>query len=237
MSLFHAPLKQFSEEYKKHRSSYSRIIKERNRRLDALALGLGKNVTIKQYQEQRKSVLDDTSFKLKEFKQKEDRLYYEHSFLGRPSFKFWFYNFGLVMLALFFSLKSLSDDYRKPVRTGFEVISTLGVSVSLFWMYHLLFQTGEDFYKETYYLFEFLICIGVSIFVSRLVKYYATQEGIINTLIDLVLRIKTKHYRKMTVKALYAERHDRSIDSVETVKQQANALDKDIKETMKKIAI
>ena len=91
-------------------------------------------------------------------------------------------------------------DFQKPLRTGHEIISIIGISVCLFWFYHLLFQTSVDFYTETYLVFKLIVSLSIGFFVSRLIKYFAIKDGVIKTLIDLVLRIKVKHYRKMATK-------------------------------------
>ncbi len=235
MSLFHAPFDRFSKEYLEHYATYQGILDERDSIQNSLVNELGKSLTVEEYKKNRAESWALSKVKLKEYKKKKKELFKAHSFFGRGSFKFWLFVFGLVLLGFYFSIKSLIEDYRKEIRTGHEIISIIGIAVSLFWFYHLFFQTAQDFYTEVYLLFKVLICIAIAIFISQSIKYFTRKEGIIKTLIDLVLRIKVTHYRKMVVNALYAEQNDQSIDSIETVKDQADALDKDIRETMNKI--
>ncbi len=237
MSLFQSPLNRYSDLQKENKTKYLPIIKERNFTQDSLLNELGKTLSIAEYKAVKKESWLFSQNKLKGYTKIKKEANIKQSFLGRDSLKFWAFQFGLILLGFYFSIKSLIEDYKKSLRTGHEIISIIGISVCLFWFYHLFFQTAEDFYTETYLIFKFIISLGIGYFVSRLIKYYAIKDGVIKTLIDLVLRIKTKHYRKMATNALYAEKYDKSIDSVETVKQQTKELDKDISETIKKIAI
>ncbi|SEC29000.1 hypothetical protein SAMN04489761_2589 [Tenacibaculum sp. MAR_2009_124] len=237
MSLFHAPFQRYSDSYLKHYKTYDKIIAERNFIQDSLLNELGVTLTIDEYKIKRNEYRKLAQEKLKVYSKRKKSLYKEHSFLGRASFKFWLFVFGLVLLGLYFSVKSLIDDYKRTLKTGHEIISIVGIGVSFFWLYHLFFQTANDFYTEVYLGFKAIICVAIAFFIAQLIKYFTKKQGVIHTLINLILRIKRKHYRKMTVNALYAEKHDKSIDSIESVKQQADELDKDIKDTLNKIAI
>lgn len=236
MSLFQAPFKRYSKEYSEHYKTYNSIINKRNSTQDSLLNELGKSLTIEKYKIEREEAWSNSQLLLKKYTSKKRKLAKEHSFLGRSSFKFWIFQFGIILLGFYFSIRSLIEDLKKDIKTGHEIISILGISISLFWLYHLFFKTANDFYAETYYLFEFLVSVGVGFFISRLIKYYTVKKGIISDLVDLILRIKTTHYRKMVVKALYAEKYDKSIDSIETVKMEANEFDKDISNTFDKYA-
>lgn len=198
-------------------------------------MSLGKTLTIKEYKQKKLEAWSYSKLKLKQYTKTKNNLAKEHSFLGRSNFKFWLFIFGLVSLGFYFSLKSLFEDFRKRIRTGHEIISIIGISICLFWYYHLFFQTANDFYNETYLLFKLVICIAISFFISRLIKYYAIKEGAINSLLNLIVRIKSKHFKKMTVKALYAERYDKSLDTLESIKQQSNSFDDDVLRTVNNI--
>ena len=235
MSLFQVPFKRYSKEYSKHYKTYSSIIKERNQQQDSLLHELGQTLTIKEFKLERLQAWNLSKKKLEKYIKIKNTLAKEHSFLGRGSFKFWLFIFGLVSLGFYFSLKSLFEDFRKPIRTGHEIISIIGISICLFWYYHLFFQTASDFYNETYLLFKLIVSIAISFFISRLIKYYAIKEGAISSLLNLVFRIKSKHFKKMTVKALYAERYDKSLITLESIKQQSNSFDEDVLKTVNNI--
>lgn len=237
MSLFQSPLERYSEIQLENKKKYKPIIKSRNFAQDSLLKELGKTLTIEEYKIARKESWTSFQNKLKFYTKIKKEANLKQSFLGRDSLKFWVFQFGLVLLGFYFAIKSLIDDFKKSISTGHEIISIIGITVCLFWFYHLFFQTAEDFYTGTYIIFKLLISLGIAYFISRLVKYYAIKDGVIKVLINLILRIKTKHYRKMTVNALYAERYDKSIDSIEGVRDQAKEFDKDIVETIKKISV
>ncbi|MDB0611282.1 hypothetical protein PL371_05225 [Tenacibaculum maritimum] len=233
MSLFQSPLKRHSAEYKVHYKKHAEIIKNRDAVQASLLNQLGKTLTIEQYKEEKSKKWAESKAELSEYFKTKKKLKKEQSFLGRANFKFWLFQFGLIILGFYFSCKSLIDDLKKQIKTGHEIISIIGISVSLFWLYHLFFQTASDFYTETYLIFKFIVSLAVGYFISRLIKYYTTKEGVVKSLVDLIFRIKKTHYRNIVVKALYAEKYDRSLDTLETVKSQANAFDKDVNSTIK----
>lgn len=234
MSLFQVPFERYSDEYVIHKKKYAKIIKSRNRIQDSLLVELGKTLSIEEYKKERLLAWSASKLKLDEYGAKKKQLANEHSFLGRANFKFWLFQFGLILLGFYFSVKSLINDLRSKIKTGHEVISVLGISVCLFWFYHLFFKTAADFYTETYLIFKFILALGAGYFVSRLIKYFVIQERVVDALVKLIVRIKKIHYANMVIKALYAEKHDKSMDSIETVKTQAAAFDNDVKQTIEK---
>lgn len=234
MSLFQVPFKRYSEEYKSHYATYPLIIKKRDRIQDSLLSQLGKTLTIDEYKKAKTKAWLDSKLELGEYTKIKKKLAKEHSFLGRSSFKFWIFQFGLILLGFYFSIRSLIADLNKKVKTGHEIISVIGISISLLWFYHLFFQTARDFYTETYLIFKFIVSLAVGYFVSRLIKYYTQKEGIIKSLVDLIFRIKKTHYRNIVAKALYAEKYNKSLDTLKTVKNQTDDFDKDVSDTIKK---
>lgn len=235
MSILHFPFERYSKEQRIHLKKYTPLVKNRNQRQDSLKSILGITINIAQYKMLSKKLWDEDQKKLKEFTKENKRLKQEHSFLGRSNFKFWFFLFGLVSLGFYFSIRSLFVDYRKRVKSGHIFISSLGVSISLFWYYHLFFKTASDFYDSTYVWYEVIICLVTALFISKLVKYYAEKENVIKSLMNLIFKIKKIHFRKMTIKALYAERNNSSVYSIERVKDCADEFDRDIKETIERL--
>ena len=232
MSILSFPFKRYSDALSNHFPKHSKIISARDKAIDSLRSQLGVTLSIPAYKEASIKLRLHYKNELQQYKIIKNKLKKENVFLGRTNFKFWLFQFGIVVLGLYFSVKSLLEDYRKKIRTGHEIVSLLGISVSLFWTYHLLFKTAQDFYTQTYVLYEVGICIATAFLITKMIKYYLTRHNIIRTLIDLILRIKSKHFRSMTVKALYAEKNDASMLSTTTVKQQANEFDKDVINTM-----
>ncbi|MFD0992353.1 hypothetical protein [Tenacibaculum geojense] len=235
MSLFQVFFDRYSPEYLAHYDTYQQIIDNRDFKQDSLLNELGNTLTVKEYKEERSKAWTASKKELGIYTKKKKELAAEHSFRGRSNFKFWIFQFGLILLGFYFSVKSLVDDLKRKIKTGHELISIVGISISLLWFYHLIFQTAKDFYTETYLFAKFLAALAVGFFISRLIKYYVLKTGIIQSLIDLIIRIKKVHYKEMVIKALYAEKYDRSIDSIETVKNQTERFDQDVKETIKNI--
>ncbi len=235
MSLLSFPFQRYSDELVAHKKKYKPILDGRNKTLDSLKNELGATLTIAEYKKLSSALWSGYNKEVSEYRTEKKRLLEAQSFLGRSDFKFWLTQFGIILLGLYFSVKSLYDDYRKKLRTGHQFISQIGILVSLFWMYHLFFKTAADFYTETYVITEIVLCIIAAFFIANLIKYYAKKENVVKGLISLVLRIKTKHYRNILVKALYAEKHDKSMDSIETTRSQSDEFDRDVKDTFNKV--
>ncbi|TCI84925.1 hypothetical protein [Tenacibaculum sp. M341] len=235
MSLLSFPFKRYSKEFLAHKKTYRPIIDGRNKAQDSLRNELGTTLTIDEYKKASEKSWSFYMGKLDAYKKKKELLMNDQRFLGRANFRYWLTQFGIILLGLYFSVKSLYDDYRKNLKTGHRFISQIGILVSLFWMYHLFFRTAADFYTETYVITEIVLCIIAAFFIANLIKYYAKRESVVKGLISLVLRIKTKHYRNILVKALYAEKHDKSMDSIETTRSQSDEFDRDVKDTFNKV--
>ncbi len=178
MSLFHAAFDRWSKEYIEHKKEYTKIIADRNEVQDSLLIQLGKSLTIDEYKESRNLEWLASQEKLREFTKVNKRLKEEWSFLGRGSFKYWLGQFGIVLLGFYFSIKSVFDDINRDINTGHKFISIAGVSVCVFWFYHLFFQTANDFYSETY----FYVALGVSVltgcFIYGLTRYFVKKESL-----------------------------------------------------------
>lgn len=237
MSLFHALFERQSEEYKEHYKTYSSIIKERNNIQDSLLNELGRSLTIEEYKVEKEDAWEGSNKKLKSYTKVKKQLAEEHSFLGRSSFKFWLFLFGIVLLGFYFAVKSLIHDFKSSIKTGHEYISILGISVSLFWFYHLFFQTANDFYNETYLIFKIIISFVIAFFISRLIRYYAIKENINKILLDLIVRIKRVHFLNLLSKALYLERNKEKIITKNSLNDDAKNFDDDIKSTLKEIDV
>ncbi len=186
MSLFHAPLKRYSNDYITHYNTYDAIIKKRSFLQDSLLNQLGSTLNIKEYKNLRQQYWQQSQKELKIYTAKKRKLKKENSFLGRSSFKFWLFLFGLVTLGFYFAIKSLIDDFKKELRTGYEFISIAGISVCLFWYYHLFFQKADDFYVQTYLLWQVLVAFSSGFFVAGLIKYFVKREKLLKDIRDLI---------------------------------------------------
>ncbi len=159
----------------------------------------------------------------------------ESSFLGRSSLRFWLTYFGITILALFFSIKSLKDDIIKKSKFKTQFLSLTGITVSSFWTYFFIFKTQADFNTNTYLFTTILCALICTIFIYHFTKYYTYKDNIIRTLLDFIKRMKNKHYIDVAVKAKYAEQYNKALSDTKTVKQHADELDKDIDKTFNQL--
>ncbi|RBW61002.1 hypothetical protein DS884_04005 [Tenacibaculum sp. E3R01] len=233
MSLFHIFFNKYSDEYNEHYKNYSLIIKERNQVQDSLLKELGNTLTISEYKKARVEKWKLSQNKLKIYTKKKKRLAKEHSFRGRSSFRLWIYMFGLVILGLLFSCKSLYHDIVNGSTFKFQFISITGIAVSFFWVIHLTFLTHNDFSKNSYIIILLVAGALSSCFTYFLVKNYTYKDDLILKQLSLIDRIKTVHYPRVALKALYSERNDKAMLSADSVKENTNAFDDDIVTTLK----
>lgn len=233
MSLFHAPFKRYSKSFLEHKKNYTKIIKERSYLQDSLLNELGATLSITQYKKAKKEYWKLSQNKLKAYTKKKKELITEHSFRGRSSFRFWLFAFGLVIALLFFSCKSLYHDIVNGSTFKFQFISLTGIIVSFFWLTHLLFLTQQDFNTNSYIAILLVAGALSSCFTYFLVKNYTYKDDLILKQLSLIDRIKTVHYPRVALKALYSERNDKAMLSADSVKENANAFDDDIVTTLK----
>ncbi|WP_435261462.1 hypothetical protein [Tenacibaculum sp. nBUS_03] len=233
MSLFHIPFKRYSENFLEHKKGYTKIIKERSYLQDSLLNELGITLTIAQYKKAKKKYWKLSQNKLKTYTKRKKELIEEHSFRGRTSFRFWLFVFGLVIALLFFSCKSLYHDIVNGSTFKFQFISLTGIAVSFFWLIHLVFLTQQDFNKNSYIAILLIAGILSSCFTYFLVKNYTYKDDLILKQLSLIDRIKTVHYPRVALKALYSERNDKAMLSADSVKENTNAFDDDIVTTLK----
>ena len=227
LSLSHVFFKNKSPIVKNLISDYGKTVRERDSKL--------LDVFEKNNNQEAKEIYLNYKKKLSKIKKEKDKAAIEFSFNGRSSFHFWVFAFGLVTALFFFACKSLYHDIVEGSNYKFQFISITGIIISFFWFIHLLFYTQKDFNKNSYILTILLCSLSCSVVTYFFIKRYSYKDNIIRQLINLIFRIKKVHYKKMVVNALYAERNDRSINSTETVKQQASSFDSDVKETLKSI--
>lgn len=247
LSLFSVFSDEYSKEYLEHKKTYKQIIKNRDSSTKGLINKHAQTLLDKypndpEINKIANSLMSDyeSNFEynrkeIKKYNSKKKELAYEHSFRGRSSFSFWISLFGIVTLGLYFSIKSLFDSISRGSTFRHQLVDITGIVVSVFWAIHLLFLTQKDFLNNKYFAVIIFCSSLISMFVYFLVKKYNYKDIIIDSLLSLIFRIKSKHYRRLAVKSLYAEKHDEALLSLDTVKQNAQEFDKDIAETIDKI--
>ena len=148
---------------------------------------------------------------------------------------FWIFVFGLVTALMFFSCKSLFDDFSKGSNFRFQLVSITGIIISFFWMIHLIFLTQKDFTKNKYILVILLSSILLSTFTYFLVKYYTYKDQIILKQLSFLERIKTIYYHDLAVKALYAEKAGEPLITEKSTKKSIEEFQSDLLEVTRDI--
>ncbi|WP_093668990.1 hypothetical protein [Tenacibaculum sp. MAR_2009_124] len=246
MSLFHIFFAPNSEKYLNHKKKYKTIIDKRDLGTIEILENYQKDLNVTLNRDSilvlsEKLIKDYTTHKelsneqLREYTRTKRKYVDEHSFRGRKSFHFWIFVFGLVSALMFFSCKSLYDDIVNGSTYRFQFISLTGIAVSFFWMIHLIFLTQSDFSKNSYILMILVCACLATFFTYFLVKNYTYKDDIILKQLSLIDKIKTIHYPRVALKALYAERNDKAMLATDTVRENADAFDNDILTTLKDV--
>lgn len=236
MSLFHVFLNSKSPRAKENNLTYKTLIKSRDSKQNLYLEQLNEGVlSSKEYYGVVKKLINESNKEKKRLNKEKRQINRDFSFRGRSSFHFWVFVFGLVTALFYFACKSLFDELSKGSTFKHQLVSLSGVIVACFWIIHLLFFTQSDFNKNTYFLTILGIAVLFSIFTYFLVKYYTYKDQIIYNLLSLVGRIKNKHYQRIATKAMYSEKNERSVISLDTTKENIKDFDKDIAETLKKM--
>lgn len=229
MSLFHIFLNAKATGIKENNSAYRSEIKKR----DSILFSQLTKIENKSLSTSIISMLKESKLNVKRINNEKREINRAHSFRGRSSKHFWICFFGLVTALLFFSIKSLFDDIKNGSTYRFQFVSITGIIVSFFWIIHLIFFTQKDFQKNSYILLILICACLCSIFIYFLVKYYTYKDDIILKQLSLLERIKTVHYPKIAVKAMYAEKYGKSVTSVKELQKAAEDFQDDLLETLK----
>ncbi len=229
LSLFHVFFKNTNPKELEQLSLYAKKVKER----DAFFLKHFKSIN----DEKGEKAYLDYKKELLIIKKAKHKYAKEFSFFGRKSKHFWIFIFGIVLGFFYFSVKSLFDEFSRGSTFKHQFTSICGIIVSSFWLIHLFFFTQKDFNKNTYFTMILVCAILMSFFTYYLVKYYTYKDQVINNLLGVLHRIKSKHYPKIAYKAFYYQRNNQSgISGVSTVEEDIEKFDVDLKETINKIA-
>ncbi|WP_340074830.1 hypothetical protein [Leptobacterium sp. I13] len=161
-------------------------------------------------------------------------------FIGFTNFRRFLYSFGnhfaLFSCAAF--LLFIGNFIAKEHKSVVRIVNIVGGLFAAVGIYFLLwvFNTHSDFPKSAYYAMfsvsALVIAYVIYIFNKFLFQIFITNRYTIKNLIAFVFRVRQVHYKKVAVKALYAEIHDKAKVSDETVKDNADAFEKDFYETL-----
>ncbi len=238
LSLFHIFLDSKPKKIEANNLAYKETIKNRNSKqalyLEELKEG---NLSVQEYYNLATSLMLNSKEKIKKINIGKRKINENFSFRGRSSFHFWIFVFGLVTALFYFSCKSLFDEFVRGSTFKHQFISISGITVSMFWGIHLIFFTQNDFNKNTYVTVIIFLAVLGAFFTYNLVKYYTYKDNIITNLLDLLYRIKTKHYPKVANKVYsYEKDKNENKEVLNNSKKDIENFDLDLKETINKIA-
>lgn len=104
-----------------------------------------------------------------------------------------------------------------------------------------VFYSKDDFSREWYFVAMVLATIALIIASKFIVDAYLKRITVLkenmDRLIRFVFRVRTKHYKKIGAKALYAEQHNIFLNPIETAADNANEFEEDFYETLDKIEL
>jgi hypothetical protein len=178
----------YSPELKAHQKTYRPIIKKRDSTFDySIANRLKENIS-----EDEKAFLlslladkEKSKKSLQAYTKKKRELQKSQKFLGRSNFKFWFDQFGKELKSLFFAALLLLAYYRYKLPKPFKWAGVMGISASLFVFYFLIFKTAEDFYDNTYILFEVALSGIAGILAVEVGRYLIKRQSFFKTIQSL----------------------------------------------------
>lgn len=226
---------------------------ENTKALDALKqlnldLHQGK-ITLDEFAKQQPALVEAYT----QINQEKDELYerYEEGkaeaeFLQFETFQLFLGEFGWALgLFLYAFFNVLYIFYLKkaypplPVRGKLLLHGTL-LFIGLFYTCYV-FYSEDDFPRTWYFIAMALCAISLTLAGKYLVQAYfkrmAALRQSIDHLIHFVFRTRREHYRRVAVKALYAEEHKTPLPSPDTVEDNANAFEEDFYNTLEKVEV
>jgi len=138
----------------------------------------------------------------KEITKRRKVLAYNFSFNGRPSKNHFFWMLGIFTTLFICSCYLAIKDarlHKAGILKWYEPIASISfIAVSLFWLYHTIFQTTRDFKLSTYTLYLVLILIPLSYFIYQVLRSVKSIEDKLKTaiivLIDFIsIKAKNKY--------------------------------------------
>lgn len=177
-------------------------------------------------------------YKILENDKSEARFFQFHSlqyFLGEIGWAAGLFLYALANLLNTFFLKKR---YMRMEFTGKMLLHSTLLFVGCFYTFYV-FYSEKDF-SPVWYFFAMVLCAITLVFASKFiidtyVKRSAYLKANIERLVAFIFRVRTTHYKKVAIKALYAEKQDTVIDRSETVTENADEFDEDFYKTLQKI--
>ncbi len=167
----------------------------------------------------------------------------ENKFLGFKNLSVFLSAFGTYFAffcasSFFFWIKNFIDPQYKDVIKIINIIGGVFVSISVYFLLWV-FNPHSDFPSYVYHIVFVIIAVLIAYamyllnnFVAR-VSFNKLQN--MRNLIGFIVRTRDKHYQRVAVKALYAEKHKKPMSSKDTVADNANEFEEDFYDTLEKV--
>ncbi len=236
LSLFHVFFPSTTQELTELPLIYKTTAQKRDQNLNKLLDDLIENkITTDDFVHHTRAEITKSKIQLKELAEKKRKLSSEFAFRGRTNFRFWICQFGLVITILFFSFKSLYDDFSKGSHYKFHFVSISGIVVGIYWLIHILFLTAKDFDRNKYVVLILVCSVLFSVFIYFFLKNYNYKDDIIYKQLSFIERIKTIHLPKIALKALYSEKYNEDNMEGERVEEIITDFQKDLEKVTNEV--
>lgn len=170
----------------------------------------------------------------------------EAKFLNFKSFQFFLGEIGWAVGLFLYAFANLLNTfylrkrYIKREYTGKILLHSTLLFVGCFYIAYV-FHSELDFAKIWYFV-AMVLCTITLVFASKFIMntYLKRTEYLrenIDRLLNFIFRIRAKHYREVSAKALYAEELNVVLDEENTVEDNNNTFEEDFYETLEKIEI
>lgn len=164
-------------------------------------------------------------------------------FMGFPSIRVFLYSFGTYFAYFCFSLfvlwvKNFIDPRYKKVIRVVNVVTGVFLAISIYFLLWVFLLYG-DFPKYVYTIAFAVIAVVITYAVYGLnrfvIRFVSHSRRTVKELVLFAFRVRNNHYKKVAVKSLYAETHNKAKITTHTVRENIGEFENDFYETMEKV--
>lgn len=168
----------------------------------------------------------------------------KEEFIGFINLRIFLAAFGSYFAAFCFAffvfwIKNYIDPKYKKIRRGINIVGGVFVSINAYFLLWV-FNPYEDFpqyiYDIVFVIASVFIAYGVYL-LNRFIAEMAVRNSHRNTknLVSFIFRVRNKHYKRVAVKALYAEEYSKPLPAEDSVADNANEFEDDFYNTLEKV--
>ena len=164
-------------------------------------------------------------------------------FIGFRNFRQFLYAFGIYFAffcasSFFFWIKHFIDPQYQSVVKIINILGGIFVSISayfLLWVFIPVSDFPDYVYEIAFVLTAVFIAYGMYLLNRFVARIALNKLRNIKNLVGFMLRVRDKHYERVALKALYAEKRNRPMDSPDTVAENIDEFEEDFYETLEKV--